>query len=374
LRHVAACTIVARNYLAHAKTLIDSYFRQIPEASFYLLIVDGAPPPADIRQSVRVLGPADLNIQGFRELSFKYDVTELCTAVKPALLRYVLAQSNVDAVLYFDPDILIFRDLTELWSSLETSDIVLIPHLLDPIPVDGFIPDEQFILAAGAYNLGFLALNASPETDRLLEWWQERLKDNCRIDIPRALFVDQKWMDLVPGLFSSTTILRDDTYDVAYWNLHSRQLSHVDTHFLINGRELSFFHFSGYNPATPRELSKHQNRLSVVDGSALATLLDIYAEELRANGYLQLRDLEYGYAKFDNGVEISPLHRRLYQNLGPMEKARVGDPFATGRKESFFNMTVPRRTPRALLRRVLPQPARPLLRAVVDRCANWATR
>jgi hypothetical protein len=338
---VAACTIIARNYLAQARVLIDSYLAHAPGARFYLFVVDGLPPGVRLDPQVQVLGPHEVGVPGFGEMSFKYDVTELCTAVKPSLLRFVLFERKEEAIVYFDPDIVIFRDLCELWDCLRASEIVLIPHLLDPIPMDGLVPDEQFILAAGAYNLGFIALNASTETDRLLTWWHERLQDKCRIDIPHALFVDQKWIDLVPGLFSGSVILRDETYDVAYWNLHSRQLSlGEEDQILVNGRPLAFFHYSGYDPSNTRSLSKHQNRHSVVPGTPLAHVLDLYTELVGRRGFSLTQRWSYGYGRFDNGVPIANLHRHLYHSLEGVDRERFGDPFRAGSADSFFLWSV----------------------------------
>ena len=39
--------------------------------------------------------------------------------------------------------------------------IVLTPHMMQPFPKDGRQIDELFILAAGVYNLGFIAVGAT---------------------------------------------------------------------------------------------------------------------------------------------------------------------------------------------------------------------
>lgn len=338
--HPAASTIIARNYLGQARVLIDSFFEHVPDGVFYLLIVDGVPDHITFDARVRLLQASDLALDEVTEMSFKYDVTELCTAVKPSLLSHMLNNGH-DHAVYFDPDIVVYRPLTELWQLLAGATIVLIPHLLEPIPADGRHPDEQDILAAGAYNLGFIGVRASAETTGFLAWWQDRLKDKCRVDVPRALFVDQKWIDLVPSLYPGTAILRDDTYDVAYWNLPARTLElREDASCLVNGRPLAFFHFSGFDPLDPRRLSKHQDRLSVEEGSPLALLLDDYAARLRRHGFAMTRAWPYGYGRFDHGVAISGLHRRLYLELSAASRRRFRNPFAASGPESFFLWSV----------------------------------
>jgi glycosyltransferase involved in cell wall biosynthesis/phospholipid N-methyltransferase len=332
----AACTIIARNYLAQARVLANSYLEHERDGRFFILVVDGIPEGVQLGPSITVLRLTDIGIPDLLEMAFQYDITELCTAVKPWLMSHIMHAFAVDQVIYFDPDIAIFRPLDEMWALLDDSHIVLIPHLLDPIPLDGNRPSEQDILIAGAYNLGFVGLRTSADTTRMLDWWKERLRDLCRIDVPHGLFVDQKWIDLVPSLFRGTAILRDDTYDVAYWNLHSRSLEQDGDTFLINGRPLAFFHYSGFDPLQPRVLSKHQNRLLVDHGTPLAALLDNYAQAVQRLGFALTRGWPYGYGRFDNRSPISGLHRRLYASLDADQRHELGDPFLASSPSSFF--------------------------------------
>ena len=333
----AACTIIARNYLSHARILARSYLEQHPGAPFYLLVVDGLPQGVDAGvEGVHVLGLDDLDLPSVYEMSFKYDVTELSTAVKPTLLALLIERFGERRVCYIDPDIWVMRPLTEVAEALRTSEIVLTPHLSGPIPDDGCAPSEQDILIAGAYNLGFLGLADGPQTRELLAWWAERLRDLCRADPARGLMVDQRWIDLVPTLFTSTRLVRDETYNVAYWNLHTRRLARKGRGFTVNGDPLTFFHFSGFDPRRPTSLSKHQTRHQVADGSPLATLLERYAERQFAEGYLDSCTWGYGLAEFDNGLRLDPVMRRLYLGLSPDERARFGNPFVTADDGCFL--------------------------------------
>ena len=330
----AACTIISRNYLSHAKVLADSYLKQAPEGRFYLLVVDDMPEHVDLDLRVCKVSLADLEVENVFDLCFKYNVTELCTAVKPSFLRLVFDRFLEDQVIYFDPDILIFDQLRTLSAALDHADIVLTPHLLKPIPQDGRRPSEQDILIAGAYNLGFIALRQSDQVQSLLEWWEERLRDQCRIDPARGLMTDQRWVDLVPGLFPSTTLLRDDTYNVAYWNLHERAITRLLEQFFVNGRPLNFFHFSGFDPARPSVLSKHQDRTELIEGSALFDLFQLYAVLQYGSGYESFSKLGYGFSEFDNGIAVHPLLRQLYLDLEPRARA-VRQP-VQGRKSSVL--------------------------------------
>jgi hypothetical protein len=77
----AACTIIARNYLAQARVLANSYLEHERDGRFFLFVVDGLPEGVQLSPSITVLGPTDLGIAEFTEMAFQYDITELCTAV-----------------------------------------------------------------------------------------------------------------------------------------------------------------------------------------------------------------------------------------------------------------------------------------------------
>lgn len=336
-RPLAAVTIISRNYLAQARTVAQTFLRHEPESRFYLLVVDGLPEGADLGVETTVIDLEELAIPNLYEMCFKYGVVEFSTAVKPYLLSLLLGEYGEEEILYFDPDLMIMRRLDELRRALAEGDIVLTPHITRPLPVDGKRPNEQDIMISGAYNLGFLALRRSPQSQEFLTWWEQRLEDGCRIDVPKGLFTDQKWIDLVPSLFPSTVILRDPTYNVAFWNLHERTITREGEGFLVNGRPASFFHLSGFHPDEPRKLSKHQDRIEVESGSGLADLLDLYADHLRGNGFADTADHEYGFERFDNGIRVHPILRQIYLNLSREQRQRFGNPFATGGEESFLD-------------------------------------
>ena len=89
-----------------------------------------------------------------------YDVTELCTAVKPWLLQTLLRMGTT-SVLYFDPDIEIFAPLDDVGELAREHTIVRTPHTTEPIPRDNLRLNETDILAAGIYNLGFIAVGSA---------------------------------------------------------------------------------------------------------------------------------------------------------------------------------------------------------------------
>src|SRR5262245_55853947 len=136
----AACAIVSRNYLSDARVLAASYLKHHPSARFYLLVVDSQRPDIDAGPGVCLIATEELKLPYLPELCFKYSPTELCCALKPTLLNLLLTNYNEEQVIYFDSDILVMRRFDRLIELLLAGDIVLTPHLLEPIPADGLQP------------------------------------------------------------------------------------------------------------------------------------------------------------------------------------------------------------------------------------------
>jgi hypothetical protein len=158
------------------------------------------------------------------------------------------------------------------------------------------------------------------------------------VDVPKGLMTDQKWVDLAPTLFPDTLIFRDDTYNVAWWNINQRQVTRCGEQFLVNGRPLTFYHFSGFNPAKPLVFTKEcENRTRLTEGTSLADLFRLYVDLHMKHGFAETGKWQYRYSRFDNGVAVNLPLRRLYLDLGAGARARFGDPFRTAGPNSFFD-------------------------------------
>jgi glycosyltransferase involved in cell wall biosynthesis len=323
----AACTIIAKNYLPMARLLAESFQRHNPACPFFVLLMDPVegcfqPEP----EPFHLLETRQLAIRNLEGLLFKYNILEASTAVKPTLLAKLFADHDIQKLLYLDPDILILNPLTDLSHLLDEHSIVLTPHITSPYP-DGAKPGDHDILQAGSFNLGFLGLRNTPTTQELLAWWQRKLYHHGLLAFDRNMFVDQRWMDLAPGLFRDVKILRDSRYNVAYWNLHERRVEVRDDRVLVNGSPCYFFHFSGFNPEEPSVVSKHQNRFTMADLGDGKSLFTRYRKLVLAKGWKQTKNWLYTYDYFDNGVRIPESARRYYWSLGE-DVEQLGDPFA----------------------------------------------
>ena len=310
------CTIIAKNYLAQARVLARSLAEHEPGVRFKVLIIDdidGYVDPA--AEPFDVVTIDELDIEGFARMAVIYNVLELSTAVKPWLLRWML-RDGADGAVYLDPDMRVYAPLADVFEAVREHGLVLNPHNTEAMPRDGRKPTEQDILIAGVYNLGFIGIGSGAFADQLLDWWGERLEEDCIVDPYRGFFVDQRWIDLVPGMAESFHVLRDPGFNVAYWNLATRPLSERDGAWYVKGDvPLRLFHFSGFDPDKPHVLSKHQDRIRLTDHPALARLCELYAAELLENGVHDVAGWPYTFDTSASGVPLDRLNRRLYRDL-----------------------------------------------------------
>jgi glycosyltransferase involved in cell wall biosynthesis len=331
-------TIVARNYLPQARVLADSVRQHHPDVTLEVLVVDGEPADALAHDSMRIVLPDQLPLSAeqFSLMRLIYGAMELCTAVKPSLLQFLLQDDDV--AVYLDPDIRLFAPIDELADAARAHGIVLTPHAVEPYPRDGLAMDERTIMRAGAFNLGFIAVGTGSES--FLNWWAERLAREALVAPEAGLFTDQRWIDFVPSLFPCH-ILRDKGWNVAYWNLHERPLTRdpATGSLFAGGSRVRFFHYSGYDPSKPHIVSKHQGPMprAVRTGQPiLAEILDDYGADLLAAGWAESSKIPYRW-DFIGGVPIpQEIRRFVYASTAPGTlQPPPPNPFAPGGPEAF---------------------------------------
>jgi hypothetical protein len=333
---LAFCTVVAKNYLARARVLVDSVRRHHPEAGVYVLFVDdpdGRFEPE--REPFTPVALAELDLPRPPEFRFRYGVVELCTAVRPYLLRLLFRRGHSHLV-YLDPDTRVYAPLDAALGALERCNVLLTPHLLAPL--DGPPPGERGILLSGAYNMGFLGLRRGPAADELLAWLSDRLERECLNDPANGLFVDQRWMDLAPGLVDGVHVLRDAGYNVGHWNIGQRPLSGTVDAPRAGGRPLVLFHFSGFHPDRPDRLSRYDDAPRTEE--PLAALLSRYREELLAAGHETSSAWAYSHGTFSDGHPVGAEMRALFREQPP---GRFPDPFRVDGGDTFLRWAVSER-------------------------------
>src|SRR5258708_12749713 len=141
-----------------------------PDCKFYVLLVDRLPDGFDItHEKFELILVEDLGIPDFESVAFSYSILELNTNVKPTFLKRILGE-GVDQVIYFDPDILICSALDPVYAALTASGALLTPHCTAPNESTPYA--HVLLLRYAVFNLGFIAVSKTKETERFLDCWE----------------------------------------------------------------------------------------------------------------------------------------------------------------------------------------------------------
>ena len=290
--------------------LADSFAEHHPGERLHVLVTDdrdGAVDPA--MEPFELCRPHELPLPRLelQRMEAIYDPKELVTSIKFWQIRALLETDGV--VLFLDSDVVVFAPLTELASLCAEHGVVVTPHSVEPIPLDGKTPTELQIQRSGIYNTGFIGVGAG--SGAFLDWISARARRDFTLDPHAGLWFDQRWFDYVP-LFFGAHVSRDRTYNVAYWNLHERLLEEDGDRYVVDGRPLSFFHFSGFDPHRPDLLTRVASRIRPADGTPLQRLCQEYSRKLFARGYEDCIGLMYGLDRTGR-VRWTDERRRLYR-------------------------------------------------------------
>lgn len=317
-------------YLNRARVLFRSLRRHHPEWRLVALITDAPPPGADIdlagEDFDEVVWHTDLSIPRLRGWLFGHDVVEACTAVKGPYADLICKQGGYDAIVYLDPDTALFARLDPVMDLLARHDGVLTPHLLDPEDQSQAIVDNEVAtLSTGIFNLGFLAIRTDGQGAAFARWWADRLLVYCHDDIPRGLFVDQRWCDHVPAFFPGFAILRDPGFNVASWNLSRRKVS-IDWsgQVLVNGAPLRFWHFTKLGA-----LGDSMTRRYAGSNYPVYEIWNWYRRQIEAASDPRLPGGYWAFATYADGQAIEKSHREIYRRR-PDFLDRFPDPFTSG--------------------------------------------
>ncbi|HSH94766.1 MAG TPA: hypothetical protein VK968_11520 [Roseimicrobium sp.] len=322
------CTVVTKSYLGYARALDLLFRRHHPGGRCVVLVSDEPDGCYDPKaEAFEIVSMKDLAVSDPDCMRFQYTAFELCNALKPFLLLHILKRTNIDRVFYLDADMGVMAPLGELFRELDEASVLLTPHTSVPFPEDGCWPDANAISKAGTYNAGVVGVRNSPEGIRFLEWWRDRLITGCIDDPDNGFYVDQKYLEEVPGKFAGVRVLQHDGVNVAHFNLHSRTLAGGPENRTCNGHPLLLFHFTQANygtgdfwPPVSRPLVKQQ--------PLLKELIRSYGRILEDCHVATTRKWPYTWGHFPDGTPISgDIRRQLLKECTPSGRAADANPF-----------------------------------------------
>ena len=319
-------TSVTANYIPKARVLAKTLKNHDPEAYFILALSDNLPSHFNIEEEPFddiIFTDTLPGIENPKSFFFRHNITEICTAVKPGCALYIMDRYQADKVCYLDPDIAVFSELVEVKDALDCYSMVFTPHTTVPEEKENYIVGNEILfLKRGCNNLGFFAVKNDEEGRKFLSWWNARLMKFCLDDDYTldkllseqnllGLFTDQKWIDLVPSFFDNYLILKHPGYNVSTWNLSHREIT-TDSQgkYLVNGEPLRFFHFSGVDSGAHSYVLAQLNGIYPHTKAALP-LSKWYMDQQEAAGQNEWKNVEWKYARYNNGELIPKIHRKI---------------------------------------------------------------
>ncbi|GAB4016013.1 hypothetical protein [Spirosoma koreense] len=284
-------TICTLRQLPQAFALADSYLHHTAKANANPVLIgladDPTHLPAGFTASYPILPVSEfLSADQVTALSAVYTPTEFAAAIKPVFIQEVFRRyPDAEAVLYADPNIQFLASTAALYAKLASANALLTPFITHN-PQDVCWPDEKFFQNVGLYSSDFLGFRRSAETDRLLNWWDDRVRERAYVDFCGGFCLDQLWLMHVPVYFQNVVTVRNPGWHVALWNLPERQIRSETANLVVDGpagknQPLQFVNFKGLLHAD-EGFFPHQNRLRLTDRPDVARLLAAYRQALNA--------------------------------------------------------------------------------------------
>ena len=308
--------IATRSFLPFAKLAAKSFLAHHPEFRAFLLLVDGEPADAAVFHEGQVVLLPELGLSHGGWYAAKFTTAEFSNALKPVFLQYVARFAK--RAIYLDCDVVVFSRLSEMLALSDTHELVLVPHMLTPPPRPEWFwvhPTRADTFNSGLINAGCFAIQLT-ECKEFLTFWEEANFAPGAFYEGAGYQTDQQHLNWALVTMPGVCVLRDDRYNVAYWNLHERDLWRHSTPagdgpFMVGDKPLGFFHFSGYDVHDRLRLSRHDGRHVVYNMPAVAEILNWYSDRILTSPTAGLLHQPYRFDWLANGFRVNRFVREL---------------------------------------------------------------
>lgn len=342
-----AFTICTKSYVGYVSALKDSIKKYTDDIDFFIIVADEIDSEVDIPENVFVAKSLlkSISEEKWLEYTFKYNLTEFCTCIKPSSFLYFF-NNGYERVCYFDPDLYFFDNPNVIYNYLNKYMVIVTPHCVNMEITERKDSAEFDARISGIFNFGFLGLSNTTKTNDFLKWWHNRLDDKCFFDSMNFLCTDQKWGDLLPCYFNSDElyISRNMGWNLAPWNFFEREIICKDGIWFVKNRynndaleKVLFAHYSGYDYKKMLDgkiIQKNDHNGAVY--SDIEPFEHFYIKVLCniKDVFLKYIDQPYSYNFFSNGRKIEKMHRRLYHSA-ILQGIDVGNPFCCENKKFY---------------------------------------
>lgn len=236
-------TITSADYYPFVLVLFDSLKRFNDNVKLHVLVTSENVDTLKAEEGIHLYSLSSVeSIPLGKEIILKYLENDnfLRWALKPIFLQKVLQTS--ESVIYLDNDLYFFNNYDFLFELLEQHSLLLSPHHGSILP--WHYPDEFMInFQIGLYNGGFVGVRK--ESIDTLKWWANVCFYKMSTAHEEGLFVDQRFLDLVPIIDKNAGLLHHRGCNLGSWNIHECKRLVIDKSVMINGIfPVIFIHFN----------------------------------------------------------------------------------------------------------------------------------
>lgn len=212
-------TLFDHRFLLFGATLAASIKKQMPNSHLWVICID-----TRVEMQIKKLNIKNITAIPLREvetdelLKVKSSRTlgEYCWTLTPFVAEAVFrAVPTVERVTYLDADLFFFRSPVPIFEEFESSK----KHVL--ITEHAYGPGLDRTEASGRFCVQFLIFRRTPESYRVMKWWQERCLEWCFDRIEDGKFGDQKYLDQWPEIFGAEVHIFEQVENaLAPWNVN----------------------------------------------------------------------------------------------------------------------------------------------------------
>ncbi len=282
-------TVATINYIPQALVTLNSARRNGKHSAYHLFVLDATSDATEklpailegLASGVHLFGPHDLGQERdiFLAAFNYYNAVEMSCLAKYVALATVLRKSPAEICVYADADIMVLKDISAAIDEIGDRIILITPHAIAPTTDDR---EHEFLLYGWA-NAGFFCIrNDSRHSFEILDWLIHRISRRGFYVPYYGLSADQTWLSSLPYVFQDLVkISRNPGLNVGFWNLEQKQLTFVDKEIRVDGSPIFVFHYSGFDPKNPSQLSNYFP-MKASPGTPLGDLCNMYKGELDA--------------------------------------------------------------------------------------------
>lgn len=236
------CVILSKYRLYQGITLYRSLAYNYRNFKMFILCVDDESYEICSKlhlENVVLLKAEDLKNKKFAALKQSRRLNEYCWTLKPFFLKHVMKEYNfVKHIVYLDADICFFNDPSPIFNSQRDYSILLSEH-------DFLEKDKGVAQVCGKYNSGLIVFKRCEASMSALKWWSEKCMEWCSDSLEEGRFGDQKYLDLMPRLFSGVRSITTPGVNIAPWNEEKYKFHNQNGQVFVNDDKLICYHFCG---------------------------------------------------------------------------------------------------------------------------------